>query len=142
MSICRHKPRPAYVPRQSRRGNSPHPRQKESLRPLFADIWVSARSARLRFLHPPTAPCPVQVNLRVLQMTKCQISGQIAKCQIRRSVSAGKHEKPFPVIFLLLRQTLYDLCVPTLIFRRPIFQSVCTRFPRLARQSRLLCPRA
>ena len=27
--------------------------QKESLRPLFADIWVSARSARLRFLRPP-----------------------------------------------------------------------------------------
>ena len=69
------------------------------------------------FFAPATAPCPVQVNLRGLQMTKCQIPGQIAKCQIRRSVSAGKHEKPFPVIFLLLRQTLYDLCVPTLIFR-------------------------
>ena len=25
-------------------------------------------------------------------MTKCQIPGQIAKCQIRRSVSAGMHE--------------------------------------------------
>ena len=37
-------------------------------------------------------PCPVQVNLRGLQMTKCQIPGQITKCQIRRGVSAGKHE--------------------------------------------------
>ena len=31
----------------------PHPRQKESQCPLFADIWISARSARLRFLRPP-----------------------------------------------------------------------------------------
>ena len=58
MSICRHKPRPAYVPRQSRRGNIPHPRHKESLRPLFADIWISAHSARLRFLRPPPPPAP------------------------------------------------------------------------------------
>ena len=36
----------------------PHPRQKESLRPLFADILVSARSARLRFLRPPPSPAP------------------------------------------------------------------------------------
>ena len=36
----------------------PHPRQKESLCPLFADIWVSARSARLRFLRPPPPPAP------------------------------------------------------------------------------------
>ena len=39
------------------------------------------------FFAPATAPCPVQVNLRGLQMTKCQIPGEIAKCQIRRSVS-------------------------------------------------------
>ena len=58
MSICRHKPRPAYASRQSWRGNSPHPRQKESLCPLFADIWVSARSARLRFLRPPPPLAP------------------------------------------------------------------------------------
>ena len=44
------------------------------------------------FFAPATAPCPVQVNLRGLQMTKCQIPRQIAKCQIRRSVSAWKHE--------------------------------------------------
>ena len=54
------------------------------------------------FFAPATAPCPVQVNLRGLQMTKCQIPGQIAKCQIRRGVSEGKHET-VPVIFLLLR---------------------------------------
>ena len=30
----------------------PAPVTKESLRPLFADIWVSARSTRLRFLRP------------------------------------------------------------------------------------------
>ena len=44
------------------------------------------------FFVPASAPCPVQVNLRGLQMTKCQIPGEIAKCQIRRGVSAGKHE--------------------------------------------------
>ena len=44
------------------------------------------------FFAPAPAPCPVQVNLRGLQMTKCQIPRQIAKCQIRRSVSAWKHE--------------------------------------------------
>ena len=44
------------------------------------------------FFAPATAPCPVQANLRGLQMTKCQIPRQIAKCQIRRSVSAGMHE--------------------------------------------------
>lgn len=37
------------------------------------------------FFVPATAPCPVQVNLRGLQTTKCQIPGQITKCQIRRS---------------------------------------------------------
>ena len=42
------------------------------------------------FFAPATAPCPVQVNLRGLQMTKCQIPRKIAKCQIRRNVSAGK----------------------------------------------------
>ena len=36
----------------------PHRRQKESLRLLFADILVSARSARLRFLRPPPLPAP------------------------------------------------------------------------------------
>ena len=36
----------------------PHRRQKESQCPLFADIWVSARSARLRFLCPPPSPAP------------------------------------------------------------------------------------
>ena len=45
------------------------------------------------FFAPATAPCSVQVNLRGLQMTTmCQIPGQITKCQIRCSVSAGKHE--------------------------------------------------
>ena len=48
------------------------------------------------FFAPATAPCPVQVNLRGLQMTKCQIPREIAKCQIRRSVSAGKHENVLP----------------------------------------------
>ena len=46
----------------------------------------------IAFFAPATAPCPVQANLSGLQMTKCQIPRQIAKCQIRRSVSAGKHE--------------------------------------------------
>ena len=46
----------------------------------------------IAFFAPATAPCPVQANLSGLQMTKCQIPGQITKCQIRRSVSAGKHE--------------------------------------------------
>ena len=36
----------------------PHPRQKESLRPPFADILVSAHSAKLRFLRPPPPPAP------------------------------------------------------------------------------------
>ena len=44
------------------------------------------------FFAPATAPRPVQVNLRGLQMTKCQIPRQIAKCQIRRGISAEKHE--------------------------------------------------
>ena len=44
------------------------------------------------FFAPATAPCPVQVNLRGLQMTKCQIPGQMTKCQILHNVSAGKHE--------------------------------------------------
>ena len=48
------------------------------------------------FFAPATDPCPVQVNLRGLQMTKCQIPREIAKCQIRRSVSAGKHENVLP----------------------------------------------
>ena len=46
----------------------------------------------IAFFAPATAPCPVQANLSGLQMTKCQIPGQITKCQIRRSVSAEKHE--------------------------------------------------
>ncbi len=37
------------------------------------------------FFAPALASRPVQVNLRGLQMTKCQIPGQITKCQIRRS---------------------------------------------------------
>ena len=44
------------------------------------------------FFAPALASRPVQVNLRDLQMTKCQIPGQMTKCQIRHNVSAGKHE--------------------------------------------------
>ena len=51
------------------------------------------------FFAPAPAPCSVQVNLRALQMTKCQIPRKIAKCQIRRSVSAGKHETRSPLYF-------------------------------------------
>ena len=50
------------------------------------------------FFAPATAPCPVQVNLRGLQMTKCQLPGKIAKCQIRHSDRQGSM-KSFPVIF-------------------------------------------
>ena len=34
------------------------PATKRNPAPLFADIWVSARSARLRFLRPPPPPAP------------------------------------------------------------------------------------
>ena len=37
-------------------------------------------------------PLPRTSESQGLQMTKCQIPGEIAKCQIRRGVSAGKHE--------------------------------------------------
>ena len=36
------------------------------------------------FFAPAPASRPVQVNFRGLQMTKCQIPGKIAKCQIRK----------------------------------------------------------
>ena len=91
MSICRHKPRPAYVPRQSWRGNSCTGNKKKAWPSICRHL--DFRTLReTAFFAPATAPCPVQVNLRGLQMTKCQIPGQITKCQIRRGVSAGKHE--------------------------------------------------
>ena len=50
------------------------------------------------YFAPAAAPCPVQVNLRGLQMTKCQLPRKIAKCQIRHSDRQGSM-KSFPVIF-------------------------------------------
>ena len=66
------------------------------------------------FFAPATAPCPVQVNLRGLQMTKCQIPRQIAKCQIRRSVSAWKHETVPRYISTAPWFTSFDTVLPLL----------------------------
>ena len=97
MSICRHKPRPADVPRQSLRGNSRARDKKKSCTPVCRHLGF--RTFReTAFFAPATAPCPVQVNLRGLQMTKCQLPGKIAKCQIRHSDRQGSM-KSFPVIF-------------------------------------------
>ena len=72
MSICRHKPRPADVPRQSLRGNSRARDKKKSCTPVCRHLGF--RTFReTAFFAPAAAPCPVQVNLRGLQMTKCQI---------------------------------------------------------------------
>ena len=97
MSICRHKPRPADVPRQSLRGNSRARDKKKSCTPVCRHLGF--RTFReTAFFAPAAAPCPVQVNLRGLQMTKCQLPGKIAKCQIRHSDRQGSM-KSFPVIF-------------------------------------------
>ena len=65
--------------------------QKESLA-LYLPTFGFPHTSRDCVFCARHRPCPVQVNLRGLQMTKCQIPGQITKCQIRRGVSAGKHE--------------------------------------------------
>ena len=97
MSICRHKPRPADVPRQSLRGNSRARDKKKSCTPVCRHLGF--RTFReTAFFAPAAAPCPVQVNLRGLQMTKCQLPRKIAKCQIRHSDRQGSM-KSFPVIF-------------------------------------------
>ena len=97
MSICRHKPRPADVPRQSLRGNSRARDKKKSCTPVCRHLGF--RTFReTAFFAPAAAPSPVQVNLRGLQMTKCQLSRKIAKCQIRHSDRQGSM-KSFPVIF-------------------------------------------
>ena len=44
------------------------------------------------FFAPAPASRPVQVNFRGLQMTKCQILGKIAKCQIRRGKKSVRPE--------------------------------------------------
>ena len=54
----------------------------------------------IAFFASATVPCPVQANLSGLQMTKCQIPGQITKCQIRRAYQR-RSMKPFPAKFLL-----------------------------------------
>ena len=82
---------PGLRARQSRRGNSCTGNKKKAWPSICRHL--DFRTLReTAFFAPATAPCPVQVNLRGLQMTKCQIPGQITKCQIRRGVSAGKHE--------------------------------------------------
>ena len=91
MSICRHKPRPADVPRQSLRGNSRTRDKKEACTlclPTFGFPHVPRDCVFCTRHHP----LPRTSESQRLQMTKCQIHGQIAKCQIRRSVPAGKHE--------------------------------------------------
>ena len=70
----------------------PAPAAKRKPAPLICRHLGFRTFRETAFFAPVPAPCPVQANLRGLQMTKCQIHGQIAKCQIRRSVSAGKHE--------------------------------------------------
>ena len=70
----------------------PAPATKRKPVPSICRHWDFRMFREPAFFAPAPAPCPVQVNLRGLQMTKCQIPRQIAKCQIRRSVSAWKHE--------------------------------------------------
>ena len=91
MSICRHKPRPAYVPGNPGAGTA-RTRDKKKACALYLRHLDFRTFRETAFFAPATVPCSVQANLRGFQMTKCQISRQIAKCQIRRSVSAGKHE--------------------------------------------------
>ena len=70
----------------------PAPATKRKPAPLICRHLDFRTFREAAFFAPAPAPCPVQVNLRGFQMTKCQISGKIAECQIRRSVPAGKHE--------------------------------------------------
>ena len=70
----------------------PAPATKRKPAPLICRHLGFHTFREIAFFAPVPAPCSVQANLRGLQMTKCQIHGQITKCQIRRSVSAGKHE--------------------------------------------------
>ena len=70
----------------------PAPATKRKPAPLICRHLGFRTFRETAFFAPAPAPCPVQVNLRSFQMTKCQIPGKIAKCQIRRSVPAGKHE--------------------------------------------------
>ena len=103
MSICRHKSRPAYAP-----GNpgaeTAAPVTKRKPVPSICRHLGFCTLRETAFFAPATVPCPVQANLRGLQMTKCQISRQIAKCISTATANPT-------------RQTLYDLCVPTLILR-------------------------
>ena len=83
MSICRHKPRPAYVP-----GNpgaeTARTRDKKKACALYLRHLDFRTLREAAFFALATASCSVQANLRGFQMTKCQISRQIAKCQIHR----------------------------------------------------------
>ena len=84
--------RPPVIPARKQ----PAPATKRKPAPSICRHLGFRTRRETAFFAPATAPCPVQVNLGGLQMTKCQIPGQIAKCQIRRSVSAGKHETVLP----------------------------------------------
>ena len=68
----------------------PAPAAKRKPAPLICRHLGFHTLRETAFFAPVPAPCPVQANLRGLQMTKCQNPRQIAKCQIRRNVSAGK----------------------------------------------------
>ena len=101
MSICRHKPRPAYVSRQSRRGNSPHPRQKESLHPCLPTFG---------FPHVPR-DCVFCARRRPLPRTsesqrpsndKVSTSRENSKMSNPPQRPAGKHEIVPRYILLLL----------------------------------------
>ena len=70
----------------------PAPATKRKPAPLICRHLGFRTFRETAFFAPATAPCSVQVNLRGLQMTKCQIPGQMTKCQILHNVSAGKHE--------------------------------------------------
>ena len=67
-------------------------RDKKKACPFICRHFGFRTFREIAFFAPATAPCPVQVNFRGLQMTKCQISGQIAKCQIRRSKKSVRPE--------------------------------------------------
>ena len=76
----------------------PAPATKRKPAPSICRHWGFRTFREPAFFVPASAPCPVQVNLRGLQMTKCQIPRKIAKCQIRRGVSQG-NMKPSPLYF-------------------------------------------
>ena len=58
----------------------PAPATKRKPAPLICRHSGFRTFREAAFFAPAPAPCSVQVNLRALQMTKCQIPRKIAKC--------------------------------------------------------------